>query len=360
MLTTFVLFPLGGLLLIWLVYPLAVALLAALRRPRLHPPHPEAPTVSVVLATREPEAAIVARVRNCLETAYDPTRIEIVVALDGGGWAEMRDPVWRDPRVHLVAGDPEGGKAAALNAGVRASSGEILVFADTYQLFDSDTIPRLVDAFADPKLAAVSGRLDLHSRSATLAERYWVFERWLREREARVHSTVGVTGAVWAMRGVHWEPLPPGLILDDVYTPMRLALEGHRIGFVRSARATETRPSQPGKEYRRKVRTLTGVLQLCAWLPGVLIPVRNPIWIQFLCHKLLRLATPYLLATALAGGLAILLRDTNPYLWAAGLALILLASLTTRAQAATREILLLQAAVVTATVNSLRGRWDVW
>ena len=41
------------------------------------------------------------------------------------------------------------------------------------------------------------------------------------------------------------------------------------------------------------MRTLTGVLQLCAWLPQTLAPVRNPVWPQFVTHKLLRLLTPY-------------------------------------------------------------------
>ena len=41
------------------------------------------------------------------------------------------------------------------------------------------------------------------------------------------------------------------------------------------------------------VRTLTGVIQVCAWLPGVLNPLRNRIWLQFVFHKLLRLLTPY-------------------------------------------------------------------
>jgi len=55
----------------------------------------------------------------------------------------------------------------------------------------------------------------------------------------------------------------------------------------------------PVAEFQRKVRTLTGNWQLCAWLPAVLVPWRNPVWAAFLCHKILRLLTPFLGAVLL-------------------------------------------------------------
>src|SRR5205814_2287338 len=118
---------------------------------------------------------------------------------------------------------------------------------------------------------------------------------WLRRCEAQVHSCVGVTGAVYAMRRKLWSPLPAGLINDDVYIPMRMVLAGYRIAFADDAHAVETRRPTAQQEYTRKLRTLTGVLQLCAWLPELLVPHRNPIWPQFVIHKLLRLLTPYCL-----------------------------------------------------------------
>jgi cellulose synthase/poly-beta-1,6-N-acetylglucosamine synthase-like glycosyltransferase len=173
-----------------------------------------------------------------------------------------------------------------------------------------------------------------------------------------------VSGSISAMRRTLWTPLPAGLILDDVYAPMRVVLRGYRVAFVSEARATETRPVEPSHEYHRKVRTLTGVLQLCAWLPEVLSPVRNPIWLQFVIHKLLRLLTPYciLAATAWLGTMAagwlreheevafaLALGSVAPVYWARARVLRVM-----------REGLLIQAAVVIATVNGLRGRWDVW
>jgi biofilm PGA synthesis N-glycosyltransferase PgaC len=48
------------------------------------------------------------------------------------------------------------------------------------------------------------------------------------------------------------------------------------------------------------VRTLAGNFQLVARLPQALLPWRNPVWLQLVSHKLLRLVVPWALLTMLA------------------------------------------------------------
>ena len=360
----------GGLIgLTWIGYPLCIAVLAALRARPAATPWPAPPPVSVVLATRESPDAIAARVADVLAARYDGA-LQVVVALDPRTVEEPSTYLrFDDPRVTVVAGDAPGGKTATLNAGVRAATGELLVFTDTAQRFEPHAIARLVDCLADERMGAVSGALHLPGDEGrpSLAERYWRYERWLRRNEARVHSTVGVTGAVYAMRRARWTPLPADLILDDVYVPMRLSLEGWRIGFHEHAIARDGRRTTAGQEYRRKVRTLTGNLQLCAWLPAVLVPVRNPIWLQFVCHKLLRLLTPWLLAGLVLGSgwiaadrLGSALARVVPWVGALVLLVLLVTPLRRRALSAAGWFLSLQAAVVRATINGVRGQWNVW
>ncbi|HEU4630932.1 MAG TPA: glycosyltransferase [Gemmatimonadaceae bacterium] len=362
---------------IWLGYPLVVALLARLRR--AHPsrqsgdPAPGlAPLVSVVVASADPAAQIAARVHDLLAATYPADRLEIVLALDAvNGRARPEELAGLDGRVRVVPGDLPGGKAATLNAGVRAAAGDLLVFTDTHQRFEPGAIAALVAALrADARLGAVSGALALSGgrRARTPAEWYWLLERTLRANEARLHSVVGVTGAIYAMWRELWAPLPAGLILDDLYVPMRLVLAGRRVGFEPAARATDARTFTASQEFRRKVRTLTGNLQLCAWLPGVLVPWRNPVWLQFLCHKLLRLLTPYLAV----GAVLALAAYAVSALWAlagwralalaASVAALALAHPAIRRRVARQLewVVLLQAAAVLATVNGVRGRWTVW
>jgi poly-beta-1,6-N-acetyl-D-glucosamine synthase len=357
---------------IWGGYPLAVRALGGLRRRRDGDGRSVSPTVSVILASNDDAAAIRARVADLLATTYPAELLEVVVGLDSlRGKATPRDLEGLDPRVTVVVGDAPGGKAPSLNAAVRQARHELLVFADTAQRFHRDAIPELVIQFRNPRFGAVSGMLDLPGAegSRNLAEHYWRYERWLRRWEARLHSSVGVTGAIYAMRRALWQPLPPGLILDDLYLPMRLVLDGWRVGFTERAYAHDIRRFAAGQEYRRKVRTLTGVIQVCAWLPGTVNPFRNPIWLQFVFHKLLRLLTPYLVALIGVCGVWLVTSAAAssplgmPTLYGAG-ALLLLLCLVPHVRRALRAQIAwgfaMQSSIVVATVNGVRGRWDVW
>ncbi len=325
--------------------------------------------VTVVVATRELPAAIEARVRNVLDTEHPSEFLDVVVALDAdGARATPADVANIDARVRALMGDPPGGKAAALNAGVRQAQGEILVMADTAQRFTRRTIPELVAALEDARFGAVSGALSLGGGegAASPAHWYWALEKWLRYNEAIVHSSIGVTGAVYAVRRALWPVIPPGTLLDDVFVPMSVVLAGHRVGFVYSATAEDMRSFDAKAEGVRKERTLTGVLQLTRMLPDIL-STRNPTAVQFVLHKLARLATPLLLMVmlvALTGWIALLaVQYPVPVAISAGSAValaVVIPPLRRMVASGLRWGLSIQRATMGAVINGIRGRWRVW
>ena len=368
---TFGLMSLLAVLAIWIGYPVVVRVLATLRRERVIP-QGEMPSVSVILASHDEAHAIEARVRDLFAGNHPRDKLEVIVALDAArARATPATLAHLGPDVTVIIGDAPGGKASSLNAAVRAAHHELLVFADTAQRFDANAIPALVAGLRDPAFGAVSGSLDLgdSTKTVNLAERYWAYEKWLRYWEARLQSCVGVTGAIYAMRRALWEPLPAGTILDDVYTPMRLVQQGWRVGFTDQARAHDARRFEAGDEYRRKVRTLTGVIQLCVWLPGIMNPLRNPIWLQFVFHKLLRLLTPWLticvaFAVAWVSVAALLASPVGAKVLPVGVIggglLLLVPGIRRVVRARLAWGIALQSSVVVATINGVRGRWDVW
>jgi cellulose synthase/poly-beta-1,6-N-acetylglucosamine synthase-like glycosyltransferase len=180
----------------------------------------------------------------------------------------------------------------------------ILVFADARQRFSPTAIRRLVTHFVDGSVGAVSGELVLDCEHGNAAEpstigegvgAYWKYEKWLRRHEAVVDSAVGVTGAIYAMRRWLWQPLPADAILDDVLGPMRLVQRGYRVIFEPRARAFDRTSGNAPAELRRKVRTLAGNFQLLRYEPRLIVPGRNPVWLQFMSHKIGRLFVPYAL-----------------------------------------------------------------
>ncbi len=362
------------LVLTWVLYPLTIIGAGRIARARRTPPRDltdsELPTVTVVVATIDSAPLVEARVLDILASRYPPEKLDVVVAVDARATAITPESLQHMPgRVRAVRGDEPGGKCPSLNAGVRVATGDVIGFTDTHQRFDAMAIRRMVSGLKTRGFGATSGRLLLpRDKESSLVRRYTQYELAIRDAEAELHSAVGVSGSVFAMWRALWSPLPAGLILDDLYTPMRLVLAGHRIGFQNDAYAHEQRMVVPSQEYRRKVRTLTGNFQLCAWLPSVLVPVRNPIWVQFVCHKLLRLATPYgvlLFAIGAVGEIAIRLGDRLPgALAAVAVAGIWIGfgkdAIATRLRRISVQFVSLQAAVLMATMNAVRGRWDVW
>ena len=58
-------------------------------------------------------------------------------------------------------------------------------------------------------------------------------------------------------------------------------------------------------EQRRKVRTLAGNVQILWLEPRLLVPFVNPVWVQYVSHKLGRLVVPYCLLALFASSVAL-------------------------------------------------------
>ncbi len=306
--------------------------------------HPvEAPSLSIILAARNEAQRLPGRIDNLLSLDYPAERRQIIVVSDGStdGTAAVVEPF--GSRVRLVSLPPSG-KAAALNAGVALATGDVLVFADARQNFADDALQALAAPFAAPNVGGVSGELILGAESAAgrrdgrdrrtlpsvwpAPERratsrrgsssvgdgvgaYWKYEKLLRRLESRVGSMLGATGAIYALRRSLWRPLPPGALLDDVLAPMRAVLAGHRVVFEPKARAFDATAKDADAETRRKIRTLAGNVQILWFEPRLLVPILNPVWLQYISHKVGRLLVPYALLVLFAASLA--LASTSPF-----------------------------------------------
>jgi cellulose synthase/poly-beta-1,6-N-acetylglucosamine synthase-like glycosyltransferase len=134
---------------------------------------------------------------------------------------------------------------------------------------------------------------------------YWRYEKQLRRLESAVGSTLGATGAIYALRRSLYRPLPDDAILDDVLAPMRAVLAGYRLIFSEDAYAFDRAAVDAEAEQRRKIRTLAGNVQILAIEPRLLIPIVNPVWLQYVSHKLARLVVPYALLLLFASSVAL-------------------------------------------------------
>ncbi len=160
--------------------------------------------------------------------------------------------------------------------------------------------------------------------------------------------------------------IPPGTILDDVYVPMNVARAGKRIVFQPSAMARDRLFSQKGKEFSRKVRTLTGNYQLLRLAPW-LISFKNPLLFRFVSHKLLRLLVPLLLILMLVASAMSKAPFYTAIFWLQTVfyVLAILGTLSPstrrfRPVAIANTFVMLNAAAALAFYNFVAGRNSVW
>ncbi len=283
----------------YIVYPILLGILARFCSRPLRRDGAVPTSVSILLAAHNEAPRLGSRLEELLALlGRSGLAGEIIVVVNGStdGTADRVKPYISD-RVRVLEFVELVGKAAALSAGAAVATSEVLVLGDVRQRWAEGVLRRLVNNFADPEIGAVSGDLVIESAPGVLAgvALYWRFEKWLRIRESRLWSMVGATGAISAVRRALFRPIPPGTILDDVYWPLCVAMQGFRVYHDAEAHAYDRLPPRTQDEFRRKVRTSSGNFQLLARLPGALLPWVNPIWLQFVSHKLLRLAVPWAL-----------------------------------------------------------------
>lgn len=277
-------------------------------------PHPAAtewrePRVSIVVVAYNEAARIRQKIENFLDLEYHWGLVEIIIASDGStdGTAEQARS-FGSPFVTVMEFNRRRGKSAVLNDVIPMAQGEIVVLADARQRFEPEALHALVADFADPRVGAVSGELVLlgggtASEVGRGVDFYWRYEKLLRQMESRVDSSVGVTGAIYALRRSLFKPIPEGTILDDVLIPMNVVRQGYRVLFEQRARAYDWVSVSAQAEFKRKLRTIAGNFQLFFLEPWLLNPVSNRLWLQTVSHKACRLLCPLFLLTALAANL---------------------------------------------------------
>ncbi|HYR92451.1 MAG TPA: glycosyltransferase family 2 protein [Terriglobia bacterium] len=269
------------------------------------------PTVSIVIAAHNERERIEKKLLNCLALDYPKRKLQIIIGLDGPTDG-TEFVVWKYAKqgIEMSHSHEHHGKSSTLNRAMRRATGEIVVFADVRQTFDPAAIRELTANFADPQVGAASGELILMDESRGEAKSdvglYWRYEKALRAMESRIHSVAGATGAIYAIRRELYQELPEETLIDDVMIPMRVVLAGKRTIFDPQAKAYDAVACCPLAEYGRKVRTLAGNYQLLTQLPQLLLPWRNPIFVQFISHKVGRLLVPYALITLLISNAFIL------------------------------------------------------
>src|ERR1700686_164107 len=363
-------------LIVWtqLGYAAALALLARVLRPQrsvqsaTHTAQRSGafPNVSLIVAAHDEEAVVGAKVRNALALDYPRERLEVIVACDGctDATAERARAAGAD----LVLELPRGGKIRAQAAAVVGAKGEIVAFSDANSLWEPDALRELVGAFAQERVGYACGQvrfyIDPHPASpdgagATNQEGlYWRYEMAQRLSESRLRSITAGHGGIYATRRESYMVVDP-IMGHDLSFPFNMVKRGWRAVYAPDARATEKMvPSLEG-EFARK-RRMMGHTWPIVLRGGMLSPRGYGVGyaLMILSHRVLRYATPFLHALALAANIALVAAGAGGlYVATLALQLLLLALAWLGGVVPARPLLVARYYVLT-TASLALGLWD--
>jgi cellulose synthase/poly-beta-1,6-N-acetylglucosamine synthase-like glycosyltransferase len=269
------------------------------------------PRVSIVFSAFDEEACIRQKIENCLAIDYPHDRLEILVGCDGctDRTAEIAREVGGDRvKVHEIT--PRGGKPGVISRLVPQAQGDVVVLTDANVMLEPGAVRALMRRFRDPAVGAVVGRLRLYNPTKADFEEslYWKYETILKYYEGKRGCVLGANGGIYAVRRILFSPLRPDTIVDDFVIPVRIAVRGFKVPYEPDAIAHEETTEDPAREFVRRARIGAGNWQALARVPEVLDPRAGFLFFSFVSHKLLRWATPFLLAVALLASFVLVAR----------------------------------------------------
>jgi cellulose synthase/poly-beta-1,6-N-acetylglucosamine synthase-like glycosyltransferase/peptidoglycan/xylan/chitin deacetylase (PgdA/CDA1 family)/spore germination protein YaaH len=227
--------------------------------------------VSVIIPAYNEARVIEASIKRVLKSRG--VDLEVIV-VDDGSKDETSAIVTRafkkDARVHLIT-QANAGKANAVNNGIQASKGEIIIALDADTQFEPETIARLVRWFVKPEIAAVAGNAKVGNRFNFVTRwqsvEYITAQNLERSALAMFGAMMVVPGAVGAWRRTALDEAgryPHNTLAEDQDLTIAVQRLGWEVAYDQEAVAWTEAPESFQALVKQRFRWAYGTLQ-CLW-----------------------------------------------------------------------------------------------
>jgi cellulose synthase/poly-beta-1,6-N-acetylglucosamine synthase-like glycosyltransferase len=220
------------------------------------------PQPVTVLVTAYREAVTLGAALEAILAQTESLSAEVIVICPDDETAQM---VQRFVGARVLR-DEGRGKPAALNLGLAAAAGEIVVMTDGDVQIDTGALTALLMPFDDPATGAVSGRPVSTSPRGTMLG-YW--SRLLTDagahaerelREARGQFLV-CSGYLYAIRRRLVSHIPEDALAEDAVVSHQVADQGYRVRYAPNAVVKVKYPTTYADWLKQKVRSAGGYAQ---------------------------------------------------------------------------------------------------
>jgi cellulose synthase/poly-beta-1,6-N-acetylglucosamine synthase-like glycosyltransferase/peptidoglycan/xylan/chitin deacetylase (PgdA/CDA1 family)/spore germination protein YaaH len=240
-------------------------------RERIHAGSGFTPFVSIIVPAYNEELVIANTIRSLLASNYSD--YEIIVVDDGSDDNTSKvvaNEFGAEERVTLLT-IANGGKASALNIGLRLARGEIVVALDADTVFGPETVGALAHRFYDKEFGAIAGNAKVGNRVNLVtrwqALEYITSQNMDRRAFASLNCITVVPGAVGAWRKdllVEAGGFPSDTLAEDQDLTLHIRRFGYKIGYEETAVAWTEAPHNLSSLAKQRFRWSYGTLQ-CLW-----------------------------------------------------------------------------------------------
>lgn len=251
---------------------LSIAILAIVQRVKEKkqkvPETPYFPKVSIIVPAYNEEMNAERTLNYLLQSDYPD--FDIVFVDDGSKdqtFNKIKSIFGNNPRVKVLTKE-NGGKASALNFGIKEARGELLVCIDADTMLKADAISKLIPFFADPTVGAVAGNVRVGNPVNMLT--YWqsieytTSQNFDRRAYDAVNSILVVPGAIGAFRKTALEEIEgftTDTLAEDCDLTLRLLRANYSIRTSNDALAMTEAPETLDMFIKQRSRWTFGMMQ---------------------------------------------------------------------------------------------------
>lgn len=260
-------------------------------------------TVAIVIAAYNEENSIADCLDAILASELEGVTLQIFVGSDGS--TDETNAIVQEyeryfPSVTLLP-FPRGGKNKTLNKifeQINHSLYPFVVLVDADIRVQKHTIQHLLDKFTDNRVGVVLARRthsEINDSNSTVIMSEGVYhslEVFIQKIESKIWSTVNTFGPCYALRTRLFTPIPSIAVCDDFFITSSVNLQHKCVVLAETAEVVEVRDRSVQRDFKRRIRTVSGGLATIASIPSILNPFSK--WIGFFMwsHKMLRWFTP--------------------------------------------------------------------
>lgn len=229
-------------------------------------PPKKLPKVSILVPAYNEEKTIASTLKSLLSLDYPKNKLEIIAINDGS--TDKTLEIMKKFRKYgiKIIDKPNGGKASALNAGLKKAKGEIIVCMDADSIVKRDALKKTIGYFNDPKVGAVASSLKVY-KPKTFWQRMqaveYFYNIFLRKVLALMDSVFVVPGPFGLYRKEALERVggwDEKNITEDMELTFRLQKAGYKIETCLNSIVYTKTPETFKRLIRQRVRWYRGFI----------------------------------------------------------------------------------------------------